>query len=220
MQMSAQACSRLKCLLRTHAFCASCYRPQPGFVIKTTFTRNRNASSSKNSSKTSSSTSTSSSDSAPEKLFVNIVQSDKVGAPVREPVPPTAGDSTAVTGGYSLKLPHFTGPLRMEKDNKSENTPSFDVCFHPEALSLCAQSDQAKVSTAYTITTSSSCSSCSSMQLASVVLTLHRAAQCSSSARCFHKKASAKICFMLSSSCFALTENCETAVFITACRIT
>jgi PIH1 N-terminal domain len=129
----------------TRAFCASCHRPQPGFVIKTTFTRNRNASSS--SSKSSSSASTSSSDSAPEKLFVNIVQSDKVGAPVREPVPPTAGDSATVTSGYSLKLPHITGPLRMEKDNKADNTPSFDVCFHPEALSLCAQSDQAKVRT-------------------------------------------------------------------------
>jgi PIH1 N-terminal domain len=130
----------------TRAFCASCHRPQPGFVIKTTFTRNRNASSSSSKTETSSSTS-SSSDSNPEKLFVNIVQSDKVGAPVREPVPPTAGDAAAVTGGCSLKLPHITGPLRMEKDNKAENTPSFDVCFHPEALSLCAQSDQAKVRT-------------------------------------------------------------------------
>jgi PIH1 N-terminal domain len=87
---------------------------------------------------------------------VNIVQSDKVGAPVQEPVPPTPG-SAAVSGGYSLKLPHFAGPLRMEKDNKAENTPSFDVCFHPAALSMCAKSDEAKVSTAYTVSNSVSC---------------------------------------------------------------
>eukprot|EP00903_Cladosiphon_okamuranus_P016570 g15287.t1 len=82
--------------------------PVPGFVIKTKFTKG-------------------SKDAVPEKLFVNVVTSDKLEKPYSKA-------SSARPGGESWSLPVAVGPYRMEKDRGGGNTTTFDVCYHPEAL--------------------------------------------------------------------------------------
>lgn len=66
-------------------------RPQPGFVIKSHKQDEKPA------------------DAKKDKLFVNIVQSDKVAAPSSSKAPP--GKS-----GLQWNLPHCLGPVRMEAD--------------------------------------------------------------------------------------------------------
>lgn len=61
-----------------------------------------------------------------EKIFVNIVQSDRIAKPT----------STKGAEGSHWQIPYSVGPLRMEKDKKESNAATFDVCFHPEAIVL------------------------------------------------------------------------------------
>jgi len=64
-----------------------------------------------------------------EKLFVNVVTSEKVGRPT----------SKAAKGGQQWSVPHTVGPLRMETDKGESLVPTLDVCFHPEALAMAAR---------------------------------------------------------------------------------
>ncbi|CBJ29402.1 conserved unknown protein [Ectocarpus siliculosus] len=82
--------------------------PLPGFVIKTRFTRG-------------------SKDAEPEKLFTNVVTSDKLAKPYSK-------ISNSRPGGEAWSLPVAVGPLRKEKDKGGGSTTTFDVCYHPEAL--------------------------------------------------------------------------------------
>ncbi len=61
-----------------------------------------------------------------EKVFINIVQSDRIAKPT----------STKGAEGSHWQIPYSVGPLRMEKDKKESNAATFDVCFHPEAIVL------------------------------------------------------------------------------------
>lgn len=62
-----------------------------------------------------------------EKLFVNIVQSPQIAPPV----------GTPVNGGMQWSLPLSVGPKRFEKDKEGGTlVPTFDACFHPEALRM------------------------------------------------------------------------------------
>lgn len=58
------------------------------------------------------------------KVFVNIVQSEKIGEPV----------STKTEGGTTWTLPHVLSPPRLERDKKGETATTFDCCFHPSAV--------------------------------------------------------------------------------------
>ncbi|CAN0090223.1 unnamed protein product, partial [Laminaria digitata] len=82
--------------------------PIAGFVMKTKFYRG-------------------SKDLDREKLFVNVVTSDKIASPYSKPSP-------SRPGGEAWSLPVAVGPLRMEKDKGGDSTTTFDVCYHPEAL--------------------------------------------------------------------------------------
>lgn len=66
------------------------------------------------------------SDGMGDKIFMNIVQSDKIS-------PPT---STKSAEGTNWSLPYSLGPPHMEKDKNDSNATCFDCCFHPEAIKL------------------------------------------------------------------------------------
>ena len=61
-----------------------------------------------------------------EKLFINVVSSDKIAKPTK----------VQVKDGQNWSLPYSLGPPHMEKDKSGSNAPAFDCCFHPDALSL------------------------------------------------------------------------------------
>ncbi|GMH50264.1 hypothetical protein TrRE_jg5265 [Triparma retinervis] len=65
-----------------------------------------------------------------EKMFVNIVASDKID-------PPTSKIVT-VKGqrGRQWMIPHSLGPVRMEHDKTSLSVPTLDCCFHPETIDM------------------------------------------------------------------------------------
>lgn len=59
-----------------------------------------------------------------DKLFINIVSSDKISKPT----------CTNTDKGQNWSLPYSVGPPHMESDKTGVNAAAFDVCFHPEAL--------------------------------------------------------------------------------------
>ncbi|KAJ8600412.1 hypothetical protein CTAYLR_001452 [Chrysophaeum taylorii] len=63
-------------------------------------------------------------DDGTSKVFVNVVQSDKIGEP----------EGTKVDKGTSWQLPHILGPVRLEKDKKGDTASTFDCCFHAKAV--------------------------------------------------------------------------------------
>jgi len=69
-----------------------------------------------------------------EKLFLNIVHSDKISAPTQE----------RTSQGSNWSVPYSLGPPHMEKDKSGDNAACFDCCFHPEALALGAAHKQFK----------------------------------------------------------------------------
>jgi hypothetical protein len=72
---------------------------------------------------------------------VNVVQSDKIGKPT----------SVAQPDGVQMSLPLSLGPKRLEKDKGGDAlVPTFDACFHPDALALVRTNKQFKE---YLITT-------------------------------------------------------------------
>ncbi len=61
-----------------------------------------------------------------EKLFLNIVHSEKVAKPRA---------SNSDNGGSTWSIPYSLGPLRMERDKSGANlVATFDCCFHPLSL--------------------------------------------------------------------------------------
>lgn len=67
------------------------------------------------------------------KLFINIVSSPKIDKPTAK---------TVNHGSESKKkqwsVPYSMGPIRMESDKSKSLVPTFDCCFHPDALINCA----------------------------------------------------------------------------------
>ena len=61
-----------------------------------------------------------------EKIFINIVSSDKIAKPIKQ----------TVKDGTNWSVPYSLGPPHMEKDKTGANAPAFDCAFHPDALSL------------------------------------------------------------------------------------
>jgi len=61
-----------------------------------------------------------------EKIWMNIVQSEKIAEPSKEKRPE----------GESWSLPYSVGPPHMEKDTKDANVATFDCCFHPTAIAI------------------------------------------------------------------------------------
>jgi len=72
--------------------------------------------------------------SSKEKLFLNIVQSDKIDVPSK----------TSTPKGNNWSVPYSLGPPHMEKDKNGENAPCFDCCFHPDAIALGVQHKEFK----------------------------------------------------------------------------
>ena len=91
-------------------------RPAKGFVLKCLHRKRRDASATRR----------------PAKLFVNVVHSEEVAAP----------SASERDGGTSWSLPHALGPLRMEQDKRGSLVPTFDCCFHPNALRLAHGSEE------------------------------------------------------------------------------
>eukprot|EP01038_Epipyxis_sp_PR26KG_P006176 gene6176-8506_t len=85
-------------------------RPDPSFVAKT----HKIVDDDKKSSSTK------------EKVFLNIVSSSKISEPTK----------SIQTEGVAWSLPYSLGPPHMERDKNGENAPSFDCCFHPQAIVL------------------------------------------------------------------------------------
>ena len=69
-----------------------------------------------------------------EKVFINIVNSDKIQVPNR----------TVSKEGSHWSIPYSVGPPHMERDKKNENAVCFDCCFHPEAIQLGSNQKQFK----------------------------------------------------------------------------
>jgi hypothetical protein len=65
-------------------------------------------------------------ESTKEKIFLNIVQSNKIDVPSKTNTPQ----------GTCWSVPYSLGPPHMEKDKNGSNAPCFDCCFHPEAIQL------------------------------------------------------------------------------------
>jgi len=61
-----------------------------------------------------------------EKIFINIVSSDKIMKPSKQ----------VAKDGTHWSLPYSLGPPHMEKDNSGNNSAAFDCCFHPECIML------------------------------------------------------------------------------------
>jgi dynein assembly factor 2 len=61
-----------------------------------------------------------------EKVFLNIVSSEKITKPSHE----------TTKEGTNWQLPYSLGPPHMEKDKSGSNAPCFDCCFHPQAIQL------------------------------------------------------------------------------------
>jgi len=61
-----------------------------------------------------------------EKVFINVVASEKVAKPTNK----------QTKEGQNWSLPYSLGPPHMEKDKNGSNVACFDCCFHPEALDL------------------------------------------------------------------------------------
>jgi dynein assembly factor 2 len=72
--------------------------------------------------------------SSKEKLFLNIVQSDKIDVPSK----------TSTPKGNNWSVPYSLGPPHMEKDKNGENAPCFDCCFHPDAIASGVQHKEFK----------------------------------------------------------------------------
>ena len=97
-------------------------RPTAGFVVKT----HKGPGSKKASGN---------GDGEGEKMFLNIVQSDKINNP----------SSTTSGKGMHWSVPYSVGPVHMEIDKSGElNVACFDICFHPEALGIAIKSKQFK----------------------------------------------------------------------------
>lgn len=97
-------------------------RPTSGFVVKT-----HKGPGSKKASGTG--------DGEGEKMFLNIVQSEKINRP----------SSTTSDKGMHWSVPYSVGPVHMEVDKSGDlNVACFDICFHPEALGIAARSKQFK----------------------------------------------------------------------------
>ena len=100
-------------------------RPEACFVVKSTVKTEADAESGEKGSK----------------IFINIVQSDKIDKPT----------SVAHNDGMQMSLPLSLGPKRLEKDKGGDVlVPTFDACFHPDALTLVRSNKQFKE---YLITT-------------------------------------------------------------------
>ena len=64
-----------------------------------------------------------------DKIWLNIVQSDKIAEPTKAVTPE----------GESWSLPYSLGPPHMERDQKDANVAAFDCCFHPTAITLATE---------------------------------------------------------------------------------
>lgn len=69
-----------------------------------------------------------------DKIFLNIVHSDRVAVPSK----------VKQVGGDSWSVPYTVGPPHMQKDRKGENSSCYDCCFHPIAVELCETSKDFK----------------------------------------------------------------------------
>ena len=90
-------------------------RPEPAFVAKSFKIINKDAS-------------------GKEKVFMNIVKSDKISVPSK----------TTTPKGTCWSVPYSLGPPHMEKDKNGSNAPCFDCCFHPDAIALGMQHKEFK----------------------------------------------------------------------------
>lgn len=67
-----------------------------------------------------------------EKIFINIVSSEKIAPPTKTHTPM----------GQNWSLPYSLGPPHVEKDKGGEQVVAFDCCFHPEATTKGQQHKQ------------------------------------------------------------------------------
>ena len=65
-----------------------------------------------------------------EKMFVNIVSSDKIKVATSELV---FQDGQK---GRTWHVPHSLGPVRMEQDKSNSNAATLDCCFHPQTVEM------------------------------------------------------------------------------------
>lgn len=81
-----------------------------------------------------------------EKMFVNIVVSDKIDLPSSSNATATSRNNSDSKKNQTLwSFPYSIGPLRMEQSGKAPNNNSvitFDCCFHPKTVQLALLSHQ------------------------------------------------------------------------------
>ncbi len=82
--------------------------PEPGFVVKTREMSSKN------------------------KFFINICSHERIDKPSSQEVVGKDGKK-----GRNWTLPHSIGPKHMEKDKSGNLCSTYDVCFHPEAVTRC-----------------------------------------------------------------------------------
>lgn len=102
-------------------------RPKPGFVLKFKHKKNRKGEKGK-----SIAAEASEEQSTKSKLFINIVYSEQIEKPTSEAI----DGHQEKKNGRNWSLPYSLGPLRMEEDKEKSLVPTFDCCYHPEALKL------------------------------------------------------------------------------------
>lgn len=103
-------------------------RPKPGFVLKLKYFHETTPKSA---------LSRVESLPPPKKLFVNIVTSVDIQ-------PPSLKDRN-LEEGTSWSIPYTVGPMRTEHDTSKQNlVPTYDCCFHPNALTLAESNAQFK----------------------------------------------------------------------------
>eukprot|EP00939_MAST-03C_sp_MAST-3C-sp1_P003038 g3038.t1 len=71
-----------------------------------------------------------------QKYFINICSHDRIGKPTSQDV------QAKGKKGKSWSVPHSIGPKHMEKDKSGNLCPTFDICFHSEAVKKCPLSAQ------------------------------------------------------------------------------
>jgi len=105
--------------------------PLPGFVLKLKFVQHGTIKTAWTNTVSASDQDVSLSPQTKKKLFVNIVSSVDVQPPSKKNMRKNCNNGT------TWSVPYTLGPLRTEYDKTKQHlVPTFDCCFHPDALTL------------------------------------------------------------------------------------
>ena len=119
-------------------------RPKPAFTIKFKMTKKSHTSSSKSKrdNPKRKQTTNNTTEKTHVKLFANVVYSDEIKKPDFKSKSQTNKEMKQSEKGKEWTVPYSIGPMRMEADKRNKNIPTFDCCFHPNALLLARKNNQ------------------------------------------------------------------------------